>query len=446
MKNRLLYSRLLYSWDQLRASYWFIPISMAVASAILAFVLVAIDDATEIKQLPGLSEIDPPGARALLATIAAASITVTAVAFSITMVVLSTVSNQFGPRLIPNFMKHNSTQLVLGGFIGTFIYCLLVLSHVRDDSSAYPVPQLALGFGLLFGTLSFMLLIYFFRSVSRFIQVERLIEEVSSEVMNVFNRVFPNHVEDSQADNSEDDTFILPEGFQQTADGVVATKVGYIQAIDINRIVSIATEQDIVVHLLHRPGTFVFEGLRLAGVLPQEALTNDISERIRSSFLIGGQRTSMQDPEFAVDQLVEVSMRALSPGINDSFTAISCIDRLGAGLSFLGTRLIPSRLHHDGNGQLRVITQPFTYASIGDAAFNQIRQTAKANCAVTIRLLEVIDSVAQRDLPGPYRKALKRHAQLIYQGSLETFFRSGDASDLNQRYDQVMHSLADRNP
>ena len=435
-------NRLKYTWGQLRSTYWFIPISMAIAAAILALVLISIDDATATRRVPGFPQIGPSGAHALLSTITGASITVAAVVFSITMVILSTVSNQFGPRLIPNFMKHNTTQVILGGFIGTFIYCLLVLSQVEDNGTAIHVPQIALAFGLLLGMLNFVLLIYFFHSVSKFIQAERLIDEVASEIVSVFSRVFPSSIEDKWADNSEDDKFIPPDGFQENAATVIASSGGYIETVDVNRIIGIAAEYGLVVHLLHRPGAFVFVDHALARVIPPEAVTDDISDIIRGSFLIYGQRTSMQDPEFAVDQMVEICIRALSPSINDSFTAINCIDRLGAGLSFLASRRIPSHLYRDDKAQLRVIAQPYTYANIINTAFSKVRQAAKTNCAVTLRLLEVIDTVAQRDLSDSYREALKQQAQLIYRGSLNTFFQSGDTPSLNKRYDQVLRSLA----
>ena len=123
--------------------------------------------------------------------------------------------------------------------------------------------------------------------------------------------------------------------------------------------------------------------------------------------------TQTQDPAYGVYQLVEIALRALSPGINDPFTAISCIDRLGNALGFLATREIPSHLVWDDDRQLRLQVKPYSYRSIVDAAFDQLRRTAQSHLEVTLRLLQVIANLLQRELPEALRGALVDQARAI---------------------------------
>lgn len=435
--------RILRAWDRLRSSYWFVPIAISLAALALALVLGTIDEAAQRKYLPSLSGvflIDESGARAILSTLAASSISVASVVFSIAMLVLSTAASQFGPRLLPNFMREESTQFVLGGFIGTFIYCLLVLSRIRSGQPD-SVPQLSVGMALVLGIFSFGLLIHFIHRVSIFIQAPRIIEEVTAALIDTFRRLFPEAIDHESNRDVAEQARSLPKHFGAAGGRVLAKDNGYLQAIDLDRLIALAQQYDVLIRLLKRPGQFVVERHGLALVVPEERTANKLADHIRGAFLIGPERTYTQDAEFAVEQLVEVAIRALSPGINDSFTAINCIDRLGAALSFLASRWLPSPFHYDRENELRVIAEPFTYEGIIDSAFNQVRQNARANEAVTIRLMETIGMLAERELPESFRVHLLHHAQLILEGSRAVLPQSSDRSDLEDRYQAVRDTL-----
>jgi uncharacterized membrane protein len=435
---RLWFLRL---WQELRSSYWFVPAVMSIAAGVLAMLLGAADATAQRLELPGLSGFhltDAAGARAILSTLAGSAITVACVVFSIAMLVLSTASAQFGPRLLPNFMRQGGTQFVLGGFLATFIYTLVVLTRVRGGQSDIYVPQLSVAVALLLGVFSFALLVHFIQRVSRFIQAPRVIDDVGTGLIGTFRRLFPD---DQEADSPQPPPDDLPESFESKAKPVCAADNGYLQAIDPDRVVATAQRHDVIVRLLKRPGEFVVAGHPLALVFPAEAATDDVMTGIRSAFLLGPERTDSQDAEFAVDQLVEVAVRALSPGINDPFTAIECIDWLGAALSFLLSRRLPSPYRFDQEGRLRVLTKPFTYTGIFDATFNQLRQHARSNEAVSMRLLETIAMLAERQLPKDCRKALLRHAKLIYEDSRAHLPQHEDRDDLKDRYDAVCERL-----
>jgi len=433
--------RLIRYWEQVRGSYWFIPGLMSFGAVALAAGLGFLDMMAQAQRYPGLESLyvtGPSGARAVLSTIAGSAITVAGVVFSITVVVLNMASAQFGPRLLRNFMEHGGTQLTLGTFIGTFIYCLLVLSTVRSDGGHVYVPHISVGAGVLLGVISFLLLIYFVHHVSIFIQAPRIIDDVVRNLEHALRSSFPERGEGAPAptpdEEAEQAEALTRESLRPGCVPVATPGSGYVQAVDLDGLLSIAEEKDLFLRLRLRAGQFAVAGRAVAEVAPAATLDQELAERIAGAYLIGPERTPTQDPEFAVNQLVELALRALSPGINDPFSAINCIERLGSSLALLAGRTLPSRFVRDQYEKVRIITEPYTYRGIVDAAFNQIRQGARCNAAVIFRLLEIIRELGKGDLPRPYRDALRDQCQAIYELGQDCFPSKRDWRDFEDRY------------
>ncbi len=311
---------------------------------VAALALVAGDAAAQARAIAGLHRFEltgPEGARALLSTIASSAITVAALVFSITMVVLNMASAQFGPRLLANFLRHNATQVVLGTFVGAFAYCLVALAAVRSDDDAVFVPQTAVAGGLALGVAAFALLIYFINHVSRFVQTAYVIDDVARGLESALRETLPQRAEGDVARTPDDEDAEAGCSLDTNKDErrpIPAPRSGYVQAIDAARLIALACEHELVIGLECRPGHFVIEGRPLAWAAPGEQVNDGTADRIRRAVLTGAERTSMQDPEFAVHQLVEIALRALSPGVNDPYTAVNCIDRLAAALCVLADR------------------------------------------------------------------------------------------------------------
>ena len=142
--------------------------------------------------------------------------------------------------------------------------------------------------------------------------------------------------------------------------------------------------------------------------------------------------------EFPINQLVEIALRALSPSLNDPFTAIRCIDHLSAGLSRLAQTNFPSPYRYDGFENIRIIAHPVTFSGLTDVAFNQIRQNCTSDAAVTVRLLESITVIAEYTEKSADKKALRRHADLILKGSRQGLSFDEDIKDVEQRYADVL--------
>jgi len=430
-------------WDQLHSSYWFIPAVMAVVATALAFTMLNLDRTGKV-------DIDywwiytggADGARSLLGSVAGSMISVAATAFSITIVALQLAASNFGPRLLRNFMQDTGNQIVLGTFIGTFIYCLLVLRTIHGEGDGYEqyVPQLSVTVGTLLAIISIGVLIYFIHHASTIIQASHVIENVSEDLHSAIKRLFPDRIGHGEPEDSlgiEE----IPMSFEKEALPIRANGTGYLQAIDDEELMKIACKHNLLVRLKVRPGKFLIQGSDLALVFPGKKVNKKLTKQINDAFILGKERTEQQDIEFPIDQLVEIALRAISPGINDPFTAIRCIDRISAGLCHLVQRDFPSPSRYDKNKKLRFITEGVNFQELVDRAFNQIRQYGKSDAGVIIRLLEAIATIATYTNNSKYQLSLRHHADMILQDSREGLSQEQDRKDVEESYYQVIKNL-----
>lgn len=338
--------------DRVRSSFWFIPVVMAVGALALAYATISLDapltnwlERTWGWTFQGGAE----GAGNVLGTVAGSMITIAGVVFSMTLVALSLTSSQLGPRMLRNFMRDTSTQVVLGTFVATFLYCLLVLRTIRRAEEVLFVPHLSVSLGVVLAVVSIGVLIYFIHHVSVSIQANEVVAGVSRELIEGIDRLFPEDVGQGAPRipiEPPDASFL--EAFEREARPVAAAGDGYLQFIDTDVLLELAKEEDVVLRLERGPGHYIVADRPLVLVWPGDQVNDKLTARVRSAFALGNQRTPRQDIEFAVSQLVEIAVRALSPGLNDPFTAIACVDHLGSALSRLAQREMPSPYRHDG--------------------------------------------------------------------------------------------------
>lgn len=433
-------------WDGIRSSLWFIPLTMVVAAVALAFMAVALDESMtdELRREWGLAAFTAgaEGSSVLLGAIAGSMITIAGVVFSMTLVALSLASSQLGPRLLRNFMRDTTTQVVLGIFVSTFLYCLLVLRTIRRAEEVIFVPHLSVSLGVVLAVVSVGVLIYFIHHVSVSLQVNEVVAKVGEELIDGVDRLFPKRIGQGAPliqTRSSDTTFL--KNFDQEACEVGVVGDGYIQFVDEDVLLALAIEEDVVLRLERRPGHYVVAEEPVVLVWPSEQMTDQIKDRIHSAFTLGNQCTPHQDFECTVNQLVEIAVRALSPGLNDPFTAITCVNHLGSALCRLAQREIPSPYRHDAQGQLRVIVPSVTFAEVTDTAFNQIRQYGRSSAAVTICLLETIAVIARFAHRPEDFVALQRHADMIDRGAHKGLSESDDRRAVNERYSMVSQLL-----
>ncbi len=437
-------------WENLRSGFWFLPSLMAAGAVGLAFGTVALDERVPDEWLRGLGWAytgGADGAAAVLQTIAGSMITIAGVVFSLTLVALSLASSQFGPRLLRNFMRDTATQLVLGTFIATFLYCLLVLRTIRRAAFANAtfVPHLSVTIGVLFAIASLWVLIFFIHHVAVSIQADQLVARVGSELLQSTDRLYPHDRAPTDVGPSTDRRIdaVVPGVFDREARAVDAPSDGYLQMVDIHALMGVAQAEDTILRVERRTGEYVVSGTPLVMVWPGRLLTDDVADHIRGALVLGSQRAPTQDIEYTILQLVEAAVRALSPGVNDPFTAIAAIDRLGSALCRLAVRDSPPTAHLDGEHHLRLLTPQITFPQLMDTAFNQIRDYGRSSTAVTIRLLETLAVVATFVQRSEDRAAVQRHADMIVRATSREPLVAEDHRAIEESREAVLRILQD---
>ena len=342
-----------------------------------------------IQEVPWLYANKPDGARTLLSTVAGSMIGVAGVTFSITIASVVYASGMYGPRLLVQFMDDRGNQITLGTFISTFIYCLLVLRTIRSaDEPAYPVgagadldmaagdltpafvPHSAVVTAVLLTLASIAVFIYFIHHIPESIHVSNVVARVGGELRARIDKLFPERLGEAREEVAEDAperpsakarrelTERFDEAMRQDDAVVRCTGPGYVQGIDTGALLDLAVERDVTLRIERRPGDFLSDGDPLVTVVPADRLEDEDHRRVRFAFAWGRQRTGRQDVRFLLNELVEIAARALSPGVNDPFTAMSCLDWLGDGLKRMGDRDVPEADRFDEEGNLRVVAEP----------------------------------------------------------------------------------------
>jgi uncharacterized membrane protein len=403
-------------WISLKSSLWFIPTLCVLLAILMAIGLVELDVRTQLglaQRWPHLFGLTAVGSRSILATIAQSVITIAGVTFSITIVALSLSANQYTPRVLRNFMRDRGNQAVLGGMMGIFTYCVIVLRTMRGGRHPF-VPTVSVMVGLALAMVAVGLFIYFIHHVSAAIQASTIIASVCSETRASILALYPEEARPGSQEcqlAAEEENLLAQTDWQP----VPSTRSGYLQSMDESGLVSLAGAQGIMVKVEHAIGDFIIESKPLVSVGPGARIKPDMTRKVNRLFNVESYRTIDQDPAFGVRQIVDIAVKALSPGINDPTTATTCLDYLSAILSLLIQRRIPPRCQYD-NGRLCLITRALSFESVIDLAFNEIRQNSGEQPAVLLGLLGAIERLYAAPGHMPERdRLLARHMGLILQ-------------------------------
>ncbi len=407
-------------WDYLHSSFWFLPSLMALFAAALALGMVAVDGSGKVRGVDFLYNGDVEGARSLLSAIANSTLSIAGVTFSTTIVALTFASGQFGPRLLRNFIRDRGNQFVLGVFLCTSVYSVLVLRSVRGGEKNAFVPHLSVTVAIALSISCVGALIYFIHHISHGIQVTHIIANVGNEFDEAVKRLFPGEIGRDLQERSGANASRAAEdvpNFDLDSHPIAAQSGGYVQNVDGEGLMKLAVKHDCVLHLPHRPGAMLIEGDALAQVWPAARFDAAMEKAVNAAFSMGVQRTNMQDALFPINQLTEIAVRALSPSTNDPFTAMTCLDRQGRALALLAQREMPSGLRYDDRGHLRIVAQALSFDEMADAAFDPIRQYASSNAGVSAHILDTLARVAPHLSRDDDRATLRRHADKTLQAA-----------------------------
>lgn len=420
--------KLFYLLFRMLSGFWFLPGVIILGTVLAAFAAVQVDALGQsfLSTAPWLLQLSPEGARALLSTIAGSTITIASLVFSLTLVTLTIASSQLGPRLLMNFMQDKPTQIVLGAFLGAFCYTLLVLQAVDTSSDPHFVPQFSISLALLITAVNLGILIYFIHHVADSIQADTVIAQVALGLTNAIEEAFSEIEPPEPADLPE------PDALRHHGAPVCSNAMGYIQAIDFGALLKLATEHNLIILLPMRAGHFVAAGEALAYLSPAHLLDDALQVRINDQIVIGGKRTMAQDLEFSVHALVDIGLRALSPGINDPHTANSVIDYLSGALTIAARRYAPLPVYCDAEGQARIIVNPTGFAGLVASAFDEIRQAATGQLAVQIQLVKGATRIARALTRRAQCPVIAKQVTALKQGADVEALQPCDAADLDE--------------
>jgi len=434
------------SWrgEALRTTLWLVPVLCVVVAIALFAITYALDEAAYRGSLDlpwWLRTGSPDAARSVLIGIAAAVITVVGVVFSITILALTLASQQFGPRMLRTFIRDFGTQLTLGIFVASFVYAVLNLGSITNGYHGTFVPHIGVTVSEALMFVDIAVLIYFIHHVAVTIQLPEVIARIAGDLGRSIDESFPRSFF-----QPESDAHVVTHGptvNQLTSymdeEGLVvpANRTGYLQFVGYGQLMAIAQSTDTVIRLQHRAGHFVVAGRPLATVWPA-ARANDVVRALARAHITGPQRTLAQDPVFPIDQLAEIAIRALSPAVNDTFTALTCIDWLTDGLCKISGRHLAEGIYRDRDGKIRLMESEATYVRMVNRAVDKVRQAARGMPAVLIRLIDGLANVTEYTVSAEQRHVLRRQADMILRAANETIPDPEDRADVQTRYERMM--------
>lgn len=440
-------------WNRLIATLWFVPTLFVFCGIIFAIILIWFDYefGSPFRFLPGFFGVQASGARDILSVIAGSAITVAGTVFSITIVALTLASTQFSPRVLRNFMRDTGNQAVLGTLVGIFAYCIVVIRTIREGGNNPDdnfVPSTAVFFGVILALVGVGCLIYFIHHVAISIQATKIISLIAEETIREIRKSFPTEENPLKIDKKTEDFLVKTDYLK-----VGANKTGYVQNADTTELIELAEQHDLILRMQRRIGQFSIEGLPILEIFPLDpkfVLTDQLTKTFQETYEISSFRTVGGDVAFGLRQIVDIALKALSPAINDSTTAVTCIDYLTAIMVCLAKR--PScHTYLFAGDKLRLIVEQQRFEDFFDLAFNQIRQNASGNVAVILRQLNSVNILSMINVKLPFGDERKeRHelmqtkARLLYELAEETIKADADLLTVTRYYKRVEKSLLER--
>ncbi len=430
-------------------NFWLIPTMEVLAAVALFWGTLEVDRAAYHHEitLPAWVEAGSADtAREILLAVAAAIMTVIGINFSVTIVTLTLASTQFGPRMLRNFIRDRGTQLTLGTFVATAVYCVLVLLAIGPGENGEFVPHFSVSMVFALVLVDLAVLIYFLHHIAIAIQLPFVIASIARDLARYLRVRRPDIPMRRPSDPDDGDEISgLIATIESAGSLVVTPQGGYLQAIRYDMLVRLASAFDGVIHVPYRPGNFLVEGSELVGVWPPHA-ADQVARCLKRAQITGPVRTLAQDPAFGIDQLVEIAIRALSPAVNDTYTAMTCVDWLSNTLCQLSRVWRPAPAYRDRAGRIRVICEQVSYENIVQRSFDKIRQASSGMPALFMRQLEALKAIMDQTTDPCHAGVLMDQANMIQRASLETVPEQSDRMAVERRYNAVTASYIAKMP
>ena len=434
-------NKLIQFWGNLRSSFWFLPFLFVLSSIVYAVALIQIDYAGSdrwLAQWPRIFGVGAEGARDMLSTLAGSMMSVMGITFSMTLLALTLASSQYTSRVLRNFMRSRVTQVTLGTFAGIFVYCLIVMHTIRTGDTPF-VPSLAVFFAFLLTFSGIAVLIYFIHHIASSIQASNIIASVAQETNASIDRLLPEKL-DHEPDEYEGQNQVLESLDERTWYPVPAAVSGYIQSVNNDALLHLAEDIRTIVRMEHGIGAFVVQDTALVSLALTYPPDQKTIDALNGAYSIDRNRTVEQDPAFGIRQIVDMALKALSPGINDTSTAVMCVDYLASIMTRLAGRQFPPSHRYEGE-TLRVVAIVPSFEGLLSEAFDQIRGSAEVNVAILVRMLGALNSIGSLTIRRSHIRALDEQLQLIAEQVDRCIESSHDRARLEKRLSEVREAL-----
>lgn len=326
-------------------------------------------------------------------------------------------------------------QVVLGSYVSTYLYCLLVLNAVRDSNDHSFIPSISILMAILAAMANIILLIVFIHQIAVSIQADKVISDISDFISKQVKTLFPEKLGEEKEGDIHYDAAISSYKIHTS---IKSSKSGYLQYIDSKALIKDVSGNDALLELYYRPGNYFVKGMDIGILYSNTNVDEDVMEDLLDHFIIGKIKTAEQDLEFSIHQMVEIAARALSAGVNDPYTAIACIDYLTTTLCYLAQAQFPSKYRFDEEGFLRIKANVLDFEGVLDAAFNQIRQFSTGSTAVIIRLMEALTILLEFTKKENYKIAVIRHVEMVLAKGEGDIKEQHDLDDLKKRADKIL--------
>jgi uncharacterized membrane protein len=357
--------------------------------------------------LPGTLQMSSNTATWLLSTVAGAMITTAGVVFSLTVVSLQLASSQFSPRVMRSFVRDRLSQVVIGLLIATFVYCVLALRHVSPDPDT-PAPPVSLTLAVVLTVTTVLLIVAHLDHLARGLQVGYVVRSIAAEGRHVLEHELREHrVREDVADQrAPRDAEVLT---------VEASRDGWVTQTAIDRMLA-AVPPRTTVRLETRIGAYIHEGEPLLALWPAPDDPDPVLRRLAATVSIGDARTMQQDVDFAIRQLVDIALRALSSAINDPTTAVEATLRIGGLMRRLLACDLPPTVIGGPDGRALIRPWDLSYEDYVAHAFEQLRQAAPAQPHVAtalVRVLRMLIAHVRESGRPEHEPALRRQLDLL---------------------------------
>ena len=416
---------------ELRSSLWFLPTLIVLGSGVLAVASIELDSRLSFKlstNFPRLFGAGAEGSRGMLSSIAGSMITVASVTFSITIVALSQASSQYSSRILRNFMRDRGNQAVLGVFLGVFTYCLFVLRAIRGGDEGQFIPSLSVFGALVLALVAIGFLIFFIHHVASLLQASNVIAAAAHETLQTIDRLFPERLRDDGSEAAPESNNLLELERQII---IPAPKTGYIQSHDEEAFFDLACSSQSVFRMHVGIGEFATFDSPLVSVYSSSFMDEELVKNIQATYSINSLRTIEQDAGFGIRQIVDIALKALSPGVNDTTTAVTCIDYLTA----INLRLANRRIAHDlvfEDGRLRVIVKGPSFERFVGESFDEIRANARGNATVILHLLHSLKTIGAATDDAGRSSLISKHISLLEDLTNRTIDSEYDAARIRR--------------